>query len=83
MPHRSYQSAIGQGIAQAVLRADFMDYIQDFLLCCPNLLNLALYLIHNYCFFPSFRYLEASLKKLATMVTMIIPMGNAAMIDTD
>lgn len=38
MPHSTDQGAVGQRIPQAVLRADLMDHIQYFLLCCPDLL---------------------------------------------
>ena len=38
MPHSTDQGAVGQRIPQAVLRADLVDHIQYFLLCCPDLL---------------------------------------------
>lgn len=38
MPHSTEQGAVGQRIPQAVLRADLVDHIQYFLLCCPDLL---------------------------------------------
>ena len=37
MPHSTDQGAVGQRIPQAVLRADLVDHIQYFLLCCPDL----------------------------------------------
>ena len=47
MTYSSNQGSIGQGVAQAIFRADFMNHVQDFLLCCPDLLNLAFYTIHH------------------------------------
>lgn len=38
MPHSTEQGAVGQRIPQTVLRADLVDHIQYFLLCCPDLL---------------------------------------------
>lgn len=37
MPHSTDQGAVGQRIPQTVLRADLVDHIQYFLLCCPDL----------------------------------------------
>lgn len=38
MSHSADQGAVSQRIPQAVLRADLVDHIQYFLLCCPDLL---------------------------------------------
>ena len=47
MTYSSNQGAIGQGVPQAIFRTDFMNHVQDFLLCCPDLLNLVFYTVHH------------------------------------